>query len=318
MTSLTVRGLVASRGGRRVLDGVDLDVRPGEVVALVGPSGCGKTTLLRCVNRLTEPDAGRILVDDGDALSMPPHELRRRVVLVAQESVMLPGTVRDNVAYGPSLEGPVDYRHIVECLRMAALPREMLDREASRLSGGERQRVALARALALRPEVLLLDEPTSEMDPERARTVERSVGRIARDRGVAVIWATHDVAQARRVADRIAALRGGLIVRTGPSDGFVWDGVYGAGGTASAGSGGGGTDVGAAVDGRRRMAGVRSGSESGNDGRGEAGRGWVGGREGARPVNAARLGIEIPGRTGGDRGVTAPSRDAGTGGGCIP
>ncbi len=186
-TGLTVRGLVARLGERTVLDGVDLDVAPGEVLVLQGPSGAGKSTLLRCLVRLVEPAGGVVALDAID---------------VSQAPVMLPGTVADNLRYanagltGAALEG---------ALTQAGLAAAFADRPAAALSGGERARVALARALARGPEVLLLDEPSAALDATTAQHIAATIRSLARA-GLGICVATHDPALVTAVADRRMAL----------------------------------------------------------------------------------------------------------------
>jgi len=208
---LDINDLKKSLEGTPVLKSIDLDVRLGEVMGLLGPSGSGKSTLLRCLNRIIEADSGDIFYKEKDLKEYPPSELRKEVVLVPQESVMFSGTVFDNVAYGPSIEGDVNKEHILNCIRDAGLSSDFEEREAEKLSGGEKRRVALARALALEPEVLLLDEPTSGVDPKKKEEVERSILNFSDKRDLTVIWVTHDVDQAKRVSTRIANLRDGRI-----------------------------------------------------------------------------------------------------------
>lgn len=226
MNAVTVTGLVKTLDGRRVLRGIDLALRTGEIMALVGPSGSGKSTLLRCLNRLLEPDEGTITFQGRDIREMPPVTLRRSLVLVPQESVMFPGTVYDNVAYGPALQGTADHEHVVRCIADAGLPSSIVHRPADKLSGGEKRRVALARALALRPDVLLLDEPTAGIDPKNVETVEQHIVEFSRSRGLTVLWVTHDVPQAKRVSHRTASLSNGLIGEINATASFHWEGVY--------------------------------------------------------------------------------------------
>jgi ABC-type sugar transport system ATPase subunit len=158
MAVLEVSGVKKVLDENLILRGVDLEVNKGEIMALVGPSGSGKSTLLRCLNRLIEIDEGEISFNGRDLRWYPPVELRRVMVLVHQDSAMFPGTVYDNVAYGPSLLGAISRGHILKCLEEAGLPYEYAEKDAGKLSGGEEKRVALARGLALRPKVLLLEE----------------------------------------------------------------------------------------------------------------------------------------------------------------
>jgi ABC-type iron transport system FetAB ATPase subunit len=178
-----------------VLRGIDLRVHAGEVTAVVGPSGAGKSSLLRSIVRLDEPREGRVLVDGRDASELEPTELRRRVGLVMQAPVMLPGDVRANLAYG--LERPVN---LEQALAATGLDASFMDREARELSGGEAARVAVARALTRDPAALLLDEPTAALHGQATAEMEALVRSLA-GRGLAIVIVTHDEAQAARVAD---------------------------------------------------------------------------------------------------------------------
>ncbi len=178
-----------------MLRGIDLRVHAGELAAVVGPSGAGKSSLLRSLVRLDEPHAGRVLVDGQDAAELEPCELRRRVGLVAQAPVMLPGDVRANLAYG--LANP---SNLEEALAATGLGPGFMEREARELSGGEAARVAVARALTRDPAALLLDEPTAALDREAAASIEGLVRSLA-GRGLAIVMVTHDEALAERVAD---------------------------------------------------------------------------------------------------------------------
>ena len=198
----------ASRAGAPVLRELDLDVGEGATV-LLGPSGAGKSTLLRLLNRLADPDSGAVRFRGEDVRELDPRELRRRACLVPQLPAPLPGTVADNVRYGPSLIG----REVSpdRPLELAGLAQSYAERDATRLSVGEQQRVMLARALALEPEVLLLDEPTSALDEATRDGVERTLADLGARIGVSMVLVTHDREQARRLADRIVELRDGRI-----------------------------------------------------------------------------------------------------------
>ena len=185
-----------------VLRGVGLAVAPGEVVALTAPSGAGKSTLLRAIVRLVPLDGGVVTLDGADVASLDPRVLRRRVGLVAQRPVMLPGTVGDNLAYG--LDQPVDLRTALDA---AGLDESFAARDASRLSGGEQARVAIARALTRTPEVLLLDEPTTGLDAPLAEAIGRHVRELAA-RGLGVCLTSHDRAVVSSWADREERLAG--------------------------------------------------------------------------------------------------------------
>jgi len=194
---IEVRELTVRRGERVVLSDVSFAAPRGQVLALVGASGAGKSTLLRCLTRLAEAESGTIGLDGTDIRSVAPQVLRRRVALVAQAPVMLPGTVADNLAYGLAAlaDGARD-----AALTAAGLDGSFLLRSANALSGGERARVALARALTRDPDAILLDEPTAALDPETAQVIAETVAALAQ-RDLAVILATHDHALAESVAD---------------------------------------------------------------------------------------------------------------------
>jgi putative ABC transport system ATP-binding protein len=190
-----------------VLRDVTLSIPSGST-ALLGPSGSGKSTLLRLLNRLADPDEGVVRFHGTDVRELDPLELRRRVGLVPQLPAPVPGTVADNVRFGPRLEGrDVDPEPPVG---LAGLDTSFLDRDASRLSVGEQQRVMLARALALEPEVLLLDEPTASLDAAAKAAVEDALRGLT---GVSVIVVTHDEPQADRLASHVVRIENGRIER---------------------------------------------------------------------------------------------------------
>jgi osmoprotectant transport system ATP-binding protein len=210
----TATGVVAA------LAGVSLDVAAGECVALVGESGSGKTTLLRCFNRLIEPDEGEIRVDDTDVRQTDPVLLRRRIGYVLQEGGLMPHwTVRRNVELVPWLTRAPNVSELAgEALSLVGFGDGALDaRYPQQLSGGQRQRVALARALAARPSLLLLDEPFGELDAITRADLQETFLGIRRQRPLTSVLVTHDLAEARRLADRIAVMRGGRIEQVAPS-----------------------------------------------------------------------------------------------------
>lgn len=222
----SIRKAAKKLGKNKVLKGIDLDIRKGEIISLVGPSGSGKSTLLRTMNRLIEVDTGEIKFKGKSIRKLDPTDLRRMAVLVPQESVMLPGTVEENITYGPRLAGMDGVCNIKGCLKDAGLPTRFQKKDASKLSGGEKKRVALARALALKPDVLLLDEPTVGVDPRKVERMERTILDAADERSLTVIWVTHDVPQAMRVSDRIANLKSGRVKEVKEKDEFHWEGAY--------------------------------------------------------------------------------------------
>ena len=179
---------------------------PSGSTALLGPSGSGKSTLLRLLNRLADPDEGTVRFHGTDVRELDPLELRRRVGLVPQLPAPVPGSVTDNVEFGPRLEGrEVDPERP---LRLAGLDPSFLERDASRLSVGEQQRVMLARTLALEPEVLLLDEPTASLDAAATTAVEQALRNL---RDVSLVLVTHDAGQAERLAERTIHLEEGRV-----------------------------------------------------------------------------------------------------------
>jgi putative ABC transport system ATP-binding protein len=191
----------AARDGRPVLRDLDLTIDPG-ATAILGPSGSGKSTLLRLLNRLADPEAGEVLFRGEDVRSLDPLDLRRRACLVPQLPAPFPGTVAENVRYGPELceREP----RVERCLELAGLDPDYAGREAGRLSVGEQQRLMLARALALEPDVLLLDEPTSALDEEAKAGVERTLEELALEGSMVVV--THERAQADRLASAVVEL----------------------------------------------------------------------------------------------------------------
>ncbi len=197
------------------LDDFDLVVEGGSIVSLLGPSGCGKTTALRAIAGFEPPDAGTVSIGGrsvfGDGVDVPPE--KRRVGMVFQEYALFPHmTVSNNVGYGVTEEDR-DAR-VAEVLEMAGLT-GMGDRLPSELSGGEQQRVALARALAPRPDVVLLDEPFSNLDAPQRERMRRDVRRILRDAGATAVFVTHDQAEALAISDEVAVMRTGHVVQVG-------------------------------------------------------------------------------------------------------
>jgi len=203
-------------GGRLVLDIGSLKIRRGETLAVIGPSGSGKSTLLRLLQFLERPTAGRVWFDGRLADSEPPLDVRRRVTTVFQRPFVLSRSVRANLAFGLHVRGwsnrPAEIDHLLTALGLAPFAHA----PAQSLSGGEIQRVALARALAFDPDVLLLDEPTANLDPRNVRLVEDLI-RERQAQGVTIVLATHQIFQARRLAHRVALLLDGQVVEMGPA-----------------------------------------------------------------------------------------------------
>jgi len=197
--------VVEGDGGARILDGVSVEVPDTGITVLAGPSGAGKSTLLRLGNRLQVPTAGRVSYRGDDIAGLDPLALRRRVGMVFQRPALFPGTVRDNLLVArPDGDAPT----FAALLERCALPGAFLDRTADDLSGGEAQRACLARTLVNGPETLLMDEPTSSVDPATT-TVLEDLARGLAGQGTPVVWVTHDLAQVARLADhRIVLVRG--------------------------------------------------------------------------------------------------------------
>lgn len=204
------------RGEARLLTGIAATIMNGRCTVVTGPSGAGKSTLLRLLNRMREPTSGRVLLDGTPLPELDVLALRRRVCLVAQQATLLTRRVLDELRAG-RVDLPPDEADAL--LAEVGLPAGMAGRETTGLSGGEAQRLCLARALALRPETLLLDEPTSSLDPASAEAIERVVRDICAAGG-AVVLVTHDVAQIRRLADDVIVLRAGRLTEHGPPDGI--------------------------------------------------------------------------------------------------
>jgi tungstate transport system ATP-binding protein len=217
-----LRGVVKSYDGRQVLDVPHLDILPGEILAVVGPSGSGKSTLLRLLNFLEPPSSGTIAFRSttfGQDQPMP-LELRRRVTTVFQRPMLLNRTVWDNVRYGLRLRGERDGSALVESA-LARVGLDQLARQPARtLSGGEAQRVALARAMVLQPDVLLLDEPTANLDPYNVALIEDTVQQLRHERGTTLVLVTHNIFQAKRLAQRVVFLLDGSIVELADADIF--------------------------------------------------------------------------------------------------
>ena len=200
---------------RTLLTDINFTLESGEVLAVVGPSGAGKSTLLRLLNRLDEPTSGTVLLSGTDTRGMASRELRRRIGMVMQRAYLFPGTVAENVVFGPQQQGQVMSSEEVERLLAQVGLSGYASRDALTLSGGEAQRVAITRALANQPEVLLLDEPTSALDEIARRGVETLLESLVRQRHLTCVWVTHSIEQARTMADKVLAIDSGRIVAYG-------------------------------------------------------------------------------------------------------
>lgn len=206
------RGLRRAFGSTVALDGLDLTIEPGELVALLGPSGCGKTTALRVVAGFEQPDSGEVLLDGKDITRVPAN--RRDAGMVFQSYSLFPNlSARDNVAFGLRVRkaGAAERRErAAELLDLVGLP-DHGDRYPHQMSGGQQQRVALARALALRPRVLLLDEPLSALDAKVRSGLREEIRRLQLSLGITTVFVTHDQEEALSMADRVAVLNAGRL-----------------------------------------------------------------------------------------------------------
>lgn len=208
--------------GRTVLDLEHLAIERGEILAVVGPSGAGKSTLLRLLNFLETPNQGDLRYK-GITAGTIPLDLRRQVTTVFQRPALLRDNVENNVAYGLRLRGQRDCRAQVQAI-LKRMGLEKLRRSQARtLSGGEAQRVALARAVVIQPEVLLLDEPTANLDPYNIGLIEEVVKEIHQQRNVTVVLVTHNIFQARRLADRVGLMLNGGLIEIGSTAQFFED-----------------------------------------------------------------------------------------------
>ncbi len=230
---LKLSGISKRYGETSVLDGVSLDVGAGETVAIIGPSGCGKSTLLRIVNGLVQPDSGQVFVGGERVSPDNIRELRRRIGYVVQGGGLFPHlTARENVTLAARVFGirtaQIEQR-VVELAELVSLSAAQLDRYPLNLSGGQNQRVALMRALMLEPQLMLMDEPLAALDPMVRAELQEELRLLFTRLGKAVIFVTHDLAEAGYISDRIVVLGKGHVAQVGtldelvrnPADGFV-------------------------------------------------------------------------------------------------
>ena len=214
MSKLSIRNLRLNRGGAPVLRDINLDLPAGELLVVIGPSGSGKSSLLRCINRLSDIDSGTIQLDGLSIYDLPVTELRRKVGMMFQKTAAFEGSVADNISFGARLQGMSLARSdILALMAQVSLEAELADKAASDLSGGQEQRLAIARALALKPSLLLLDEPTSSLDPIATSRVEASLMQLRQQNDLTMIWVSHSIEQARRIGSRVLLLDGGRVIR---------------------------------------------------------------------------------------------------------
>ena len=221
-------------GDQYAVDGLSLTVKAGEICVLIGPSGCGKTTTMRMINRMVEPDTGRIEVGGRDVTKIDAVELRRSIGYVIQQVGLFPHmTIGENIATVPRLLGwdaPRIAQRVDDLLALVHMePRLYRDRFPRELSGGQKQRIGVARALAADPPVMLMDEPFGAIDPITRASLQDEFLRILHELGKTIVFVTHDIDEAIRMGSRIAILRAGKVVQydtperilAQPADAFV-------------------------------------------------------------------------------------------------
>jgi len=216
MAEIRVERITKVFKGTRAVDDVSLKINDGEFMVLLGPSGCGKTTLLRSIAGLEQIDGGRIVIGDRDVTELPPR--RRNIAMVFQSYAVFPHmTVFENIAFGlrmrkaPKTEVDQQVREAAELLHIENL----LDRYPAQTSGGQRQRIAVARALAMKPQVLLMDEPLSNLDALLRLEARAELKRLLNEIGATTIYVTHDQVEAMSMGDQVAVMRSGKIVQVG-------------------------------------------------------------------------------------------------------
>lgn len=193
------------------MQNISFEVRAGEHLSITGPSGSGKSTLLRLINRLLEPTAGEVFIEGRNYTTIPPQQLRREVGLALQSPFLFPGTVADNIRFGPSQVGKRLSDAVIDDLLKKMNLGNYRDRDVSKLSGGEAQRISLARTMANKPKILLLDEPTSALDKKSQLQIEAVLQQLVRTIDLTYIIVTHDPEQARRLTDRTITLEKGIL-----------------------------------------------------------------------------------------------------------
>jgi len=206
--------------GTELLHSVAFSVGSGAVTVLAGPSGAGKSTLLRLGNRLEVPSGGVVRLQGVDIATVDPLQLRRRVGMVFQRPTPFAGTISENLA-AASPATSIELRQ--DMLQRVGLDPQMIDRIADDLSGGEAQRMCIARTLLTEPEVILMDEPTSSLDPENRRGIEHLVRELA-EGGASILWVSHDLAQVERIADEVVVLLDGRNASTANAEAFLRSG----------------------------------------------------------------------------------------------
>jgi len=210
MAILEIKKLYKNFGEKQVLEDINLSIERGNTLGLIGPTGCGKTTLLRIIDLLEKPSSGKILFNGVETTSSSKDrmKIRRKIGMVFQKPMVFRGTVFDNIHYGLNMRGKdkkSSHNRILDLLDTLGLA-DYDERDASTLSGGETQRVALARALITEPEILLLDEPTANLDPSSTEKIESMIEDLRKEQHITIIMATHNLIQGQRLSDEIVML----------------------------------------------------------------------------------------------------------------
>jgi tungstate transport system ATP-binding protein len=216
MALIELKKLNKSYGKAEILIDITLSVEKGSILALIGPTGSGKTTLLRIIDILDEPTSGQLIFDGIDISGRTEKEklkIRRRIAMVFQKPVAFRSNVLDNVRYGLKIRGINGREKAIDALRFVGLS-DYERRDANTLSGGEMQRLALARAIVVEPELLLLDEPTANLDPKSSAKIEELISDLTLQ-GITVVMATHNMGQCHRLADKVAVLTQGKVMEVG-------------------------------------------------------------------------------------------------------
>ena len=217
---IRIENLYMAFGEKEILRNINLEIHRGEIFSLIGPSGAGKTTLLRILNLLEKPIKGDMKFNGMETSGI--LDIRRRMSLLFQTPTIFNKSVFENVAYGLKVRGinrNIIEKKVRDALNIMGLP-GMEDQRAGTLSGGEAQRMAFARAIVYDPEILLLDEPTANLDPANVMKLEEIIKRIRNERGTTIVLATHNIPQVRRIADRVGILLNGELIEVNSKEGI--------------------------------------------------------------------------------------------------
>ncbi|ATH93228.1 glycine/betaine ABC transporter ATP-binding protein [Bacillus glycinifermentans] len=210
------------KGGKKAVSNINLDIEKGEFIVFIGPSGCGKTTTMKMINRLIEPTSGSIYIDGENILDQDPVQLRRKIGYVIQQIGLFPHmTIQQNIALVPKLlKWPEEKRkqRAEELLQLVDMGPEYLDRYPHELSGGQQQRIGVLRALAAEPPLILMDEPFGALDPITRDSLQEEFKKLQKSLNKTIVFVTHDMDEAIKLADRIVILRAGEIVQVGTPD----------------------------------------------------------------------------------------------------